>query len=124
VKAVRARRCPTAFTLGTILAVWTTKAINAAPNLDGNGKAKLCFVDLALFLMMRIAASACGVWEPPPKMFSSTPRVRGLQNLRHRRSHGRCESLSECTAGYDQAATALPSIWSCPSGGLLQDRGE
>jgi hypothetical protein len=63
VKAVRAGRCPTAFTLGTTLAVWTTKAINAAANLDGNGKAKLCFVDLALFLMMRIAASACGVWD-------------------------------------------------------------
>jgi hypothetical protein len=58
--AVCAGKCPTALTFGTILAVWTTKVIRAATSLDASGNARHCAVDLALFLIWRMADSACG----------------------------------------------------------------
>ena len=53
--------------------VCTTNAINAAANFDGKEYGRLYIVDLALFFICLIAASAWGVCDPWPRMLSSTP---------------------------------------------------
>ena len=65
-----AGRCPGALDLGTMLAVCTTNATRAGASLNGSGKGKLNSVLLALFFTCLIAASACGVCEPCPKIFN------------------------------------------------------